>query len=68
MKENNLIKPKLSGEELEIFRQRLDCRGGMIKAAKATGLTRVTISRIMLAGTGSDKSIEKIRKFISEHV
>lgn len=68
MIESSIIQPKLSREELKKYRDRLDRRRGVVLASEATGLSKGTINRIALAGTGSDKSIEKIRKFIAEDV
>lgn len=67
MSDYSIIRPKLSGKELELFRKRLDRRGGMKRAAEATRLCRGTIRNVAMAGCGSDETIVRIKKFITSN-
>lgn len=66
MFDTSIVKPKLTGEELQLLRKRLERRYGVQIAAEATGLHGTTIYRIALAGTGRDSNIKKIKEFITQ--
>jgi len=56
------IKRKFSEKELNLLKCRLDRRGGMVKAAKKTGIHRETIRRVMISGVCNEKTASIIRE------
>lgn len=56
------IKPKFSGKELEILRERLDRRAGIAEASRITGINRNTIRQVMIGGVCSDKTAKAIKE------
>ena len=55
---------KLTSDELKAYKKWAAKQGTQIDAAAMLGVNRLTLNRVMLTGSGSQETINKIRKVI----